>query len=581
MKTFLDFGIDVPTSAAGPEVYTTCPECSHTRKKRKAKCLSVNVDEHVWCCHHCGWAGTLKGGVQRTEVAWAKPRFIKPDPKRLPKSDLPPRVVEFFASRGITEDVLIRNKIGCGSVYMPQVEEHVNAISFPYYRDGELVNIKWRDGRKNFRLETGAERIPMGLDDVDGEPTWIWVEGEMDKLAFEVAGFLNVVSVPTGAPTPESKDYSSKFDYLENCRDQIEAANYHIIAVDGDAPGKALEDELARRLGRERCRRVVWPEGCKDANEVLTEHGELALVDCISNSQPYPVKGVFELYDLSDRIDQLYESGYEKGVRTGWDPMDELYSVRAGELTVLTGIPNSGKSNWIDALMVNLARDHGWRFAIFSPENQPLEDHMARMMEKHALRPFNKGPTARMTVDEREASKQWVHDHFSWILPDDDTDWTVDSVLEAARALVFRKGIRGLVIDPWNELEHVRPQNMSETEYVSASLKRIRQWGRQNSVHVWIVAHPAKLYKEKDGNYPVPTPYDISGSAHWRNKADNCITIWRDFSAPDSHVEIHVQKIRFRQIGKIGMAQLGYSKSTATYYDLAHYARLRREGVPI
>lgn len=580
MKTFLDYGIDLPHNGVG-EVYTICPQCSHTRKKKRAKCLSVNVDEQVWCCHHCGWAGTLKEGVRRTEIAWAKPTYRKPAPERLPKSDLPAKVLEFFGKRGISEDVLIRNKIGYGSVYMPQVEDHVSAISFPYYRGGELVNIKWRDGKKNFRLETGAERIPFGLDDVANEQTWIWVEGEIDKLALEVAGFLNVVSVPTGAPTPESKDYSSKFDYLENCSDLISAAQHHIIAVDGDAPGRALEDELARRLGREKCRRVIWPEKCKDANEVLLSRGEMDLVLCISNAQPYPVKGVFEVLDLSDRIDNLYANGYEKGVTTGWAPLDELYTVRAGEFTVVTGIPNSGKSNFVDALHVNLAKQHGWRLAIFSPENQPLEDHMARIIEKYAMRPFNEGPTPRMSREELAQAKQWVNDHFSWILPDDDADWTIDSVLDAARALVFRKGIRGLVVDPWNELEHSRPANMSETEYVSACLKRIRQWGRKYGVHVWIVAHPQKLYKDKDGNYPVPTPYDISGSAHWRNKADNCLTIWRDFAATEPQVEIHVQKIRFRQIGKIGMAPLGYSKVTATYYDQAEYAALRRQGVPI
>lgn len=581
MKTFLDFGIDLPPGA-GPEVYTTCPQCSHTRKKKRAKCLSANIDEGVWVCHHCGWAGSLRqGGRQAERIHWARPKYVKPAPEKLPSSGLPENVLAWFAERGIPADVLTRNKIGYGKVYMPQVEDWVSAISFPYYRDGELVNIKWRDGKKNFRLETAAERIPMGLDDVAGEDTWIWVEGELDKLALEAVGFLNVVSVPTGAPTPESKDYSSKFDFLENCQEAIDAAKNHILAVDNDEPGKVLEDELSRRLGREKCYRVTWPAGTKDANEALLAHGAGRVAQAITDAQPFPVKGVFEVYDLSDRIDHLYTHGYESGVSTGWQQVDQFYTVRPGEFTVMTGIPNSGKSNWMDDLCVNLARDHGWNIAMFSPENQPLEDHMARIMEKWAKEPFNHGPTARMDEETKDVAKAWVHNHFSWILPDDDDEWTVDHVLEAAKALVFRKGIRGLVIDPWNELEHNRPNGMTETEYISVSLKRIRQWGRRHGVHVWIVAHPQKLYKGHDGNYPVPTPYDISGSAHWRNKADNCVTVWRDFGATDSSVEIHVQKVRFRQIGKIGMAPLGYSKLCGFYYDMRDYADLRNQGAHI
>jgi twinkle protein len=274
---------------------------------------------------------------------------------------------------------------------------------------------------------------------------------------------------------------------------------------------------------------VIWPEGCKDANEVLTKFGASRLRECLDNAQPYPLEGVFAVEDLSDRIEHLYAHGWERGVETGWEEVDHFYTVRPGEFTVVTGIPNSGKSNWVDALTVNLAAIHGWRFAIFSPENQPLEDHMARMIEKYARCPFDDGPTERMDRDTLRMSKAWVNEHFSWILPGEDTDWTIENVLDRARALVFRKGIRGLVIDPWNEIEHYRVNGMTETEYVSHALKRMRQFARRHGIHLWVVAHPAKLYREKDGSYPVPTLYDISGSAHWRNKADNGICVWRDF----------------------------------------------------
>src|SRR5690606_34027597 len=147
--------------------------------------------------------------------------------------------------------------------------------------------------------------------------------------------------------------------------------------------------------------------------------------------------------DNSARIRHLFEHGWDKPVSTGWDELDQLYRVRPGELTVVTGIPSSGKSNWLDALLVNLAKMHGWRFGIFSPENQPLEDHQARMVEKYVGAPFYHGPTPRMTAAEVEAGMRWADEHLYWYLPPDADDWTVGNILATARQLVRQKGIRG------------------------------------------------------------------------------------------------------------------------------------------
>lgn len=565
-RTWADVGIVVP-AGAGAETDTTCPQCSPSRKNKRARCLSVNTEKGTWLCHHCGWSGGLAVGEKRLDVGWNKPKFRRPEFK------LPTEVgaVEWFASRGITEAVLKRNGVTRVQVYMPQVEDIVSAVAFPYYRGPELVNVKYRDREKNFRMEAGAERIFYGLNDIAADRLVI-VEGEMDKLSVEVAGITSCVSVPDGAPSPATKDYASKFSFLEADLDRLQGVAEIILAVDADEPGKRLEDELSRRLGRERCKRVVWPAGCKDANDVLRQHGAAILRECIDRAEPFPIAGVFDVEDVSDRIRRLYEMGWEKGVSTGWDELDRLYTVRPGEFTVVTGMPNSGKSNWLDALLVNLAELHGWRFAMFSPENQPIEDHMARVVEKWVGLPFADGPTERMTERQLQTGMDWASQHFSWVLPDDDSDWTIDNVLSAAKALVARKGVRGLVIDPWNELEHELPAGQTETVYIGNALKHIRQFARRHGVHVWVVAHPQKLYREKDsGNYPVPTLYDISGSAHWRNKADNGIVVWRDFSDQSKAVEVHVQKIRFRQIGQLGMAKLQYKPATQTYAEFGFF----------
>jgi twinkle protein len=561
MNTFADFRISIPNGAT-QECDTTCPECSAQRKKKTARCLSVNVALGTWHCHHCGWSGGLRQGTRNEKPAWNKPQFRRPAPIA---ENREPTMLEWFQERGIPQAVLERNRISTARVYMPQVEDHVQAIAFPYFRADELLNVKYRDLDKNFRMETGAERVLYGLNDIAPERCVI-VEGEIDKLSIEVAGITSCVSVPDGAPSENTKNYSSKFTFLDADAPALESVQEWILAVDNDAPGNRLGGELARRLGREKCKTVVWPGDCKDANDVLRSFGPEVLRECIELAKALPIEGVFSVLDLSEKIQQLYEYGWERGVETGWAEVDRYYTVRPGELTVVTGMPNSGKSNWVDALLVNLAAQFGWRFALFSPENQPLEDHMARMIEKYAGQPFADGPIPRMDQQTKDAAERWLNDHMFWILPQDDAEWNIDTVLERAKSLVLRKGITGLLIDPWNELEHLLPPGMSETVYIGQVLKRIRQFARRHSVHVWVVAHPQKIYRE-NGTYPVPTLYDISGSANWRNKADNGIIVWRDFGTPSAPVEIHVQKIRFRQIGRIGLAKLKYHAATQTYSE--------------
>jgi twinkle protein len=249
--------------------------------------------------------------------------------------------------------------------------------------------------------------------------------------------------------------------------------------------------------------------------------------------------------------------------------MDGYYRVMPGEITLITGIPGAGKSEWLDALTVNLARNHGWTFGVFSPENQPLEYHADKLIEKYVGKPAEAGPTERMNSLEHEDAMDWLDAHFTFVLPEEPT---IDGLLDIGRSLVRRNGIRGMILDPWNEIDHQRPAALTETEYISQSLTRVRKFARENGVHVWIVAHPTKLPKGNDGRYPVPTPYDIAGSAHWRNKADNCITVHRDQVDAGSVVEIHVQKIRKKQNGRIGVVDLQYNRVVGQYACDSNFA---------
>lgn len=432
MKNWPETGIDTRGKSSG-EVKTTCPRCSASRKKKTYPCLNVNLDEGVWHCWHCGWAGSLKQG-EYSRPALTK-TYRKPDYVRS-ATGLPERALQWFTTRGISEQVLVRNQIGHGMQYFPQIEQEATCVMFPYRRRGEVVNVKYRTADKMFRMEGGCERILYGLDDV-GERL-VWVEGEIDKLSVEVAGIASCVSVPDGAPAPDSKQYESKFDFLD--APELARASVHIIAVDNDAPGLRLRDELVRRLGPDKCRIVDWPDGCKDANDVLMQLGVDALSGCINDARELPIVGAHDVADFMDDIQRLYERGIPRGVSTGWKCLDEHYNVRAGDVTVITGAPNSGKSEWLDALTVNLAQLHGWRIGVFSPEQGTKAEHAAKLAEKHTGKPFNAGPTPRMTAAELDQAMTWAQDHYTWIDPDEPT---LTSLLTIARQLVLRRGVRG------------------------------------------------------------------------------------------------------------------------------------------
>jgi twinkle protein len=443
---------------------------------------------------------------------------------------------------------------------MPQLEEEVTAVVFPYFKDGEFVNAKFRDGAKNFRQIAGAEKLFFKFDDIS--PTTIIVEGEMDALSIEVAGFQNCVSVPDGAPAATAKNFDTKFEYLDN--DKVRAVEKWIIAVDSDEPGRRLEDELSRRLGRAKCFRVTWPEDCKDANEVLIKHGKEVLRACIDAAHPYPVEGVFSVRDIEDELRDLIDFGLPQGEPTGWKCVDDLYAPCPAQWSLITGIPSMGKSEWLDALAVNLASNSGWVFGVCSPENQPISWHSAKLIEKRMGKRLVPG---KFTQDEFNSAKNWLADRFHFILPEIPT---LDSVLESARELVRRHGMRGLIIDPYNELDHTsRKEGVAETEYVSLFLSQLRRFAREESVHVWLVAHPAKLMKQNDGKYPVPDGYSISGSAHFYNKADNIIAVHRDTSTPGASTEVHVQKVRSRWLGRRGVANLWWQPDSGRFTENA------------
>ena len=528
---------------------TKCPECSPNRRKKADPCLSVNIDEGIWKCHHCGWKGSLN---KKNDTYIPPPPIVKPEP---PKTDIPDKVYKWFKDRGISQTIVDDAKIGYDNRW----------IHFPFYKDGEVVNIKSRTADKQFRQAKNAEKCFYRFDVMSGMETIIITEGEMDALSLVEAGYNNVVSVPDGAIAPNSNPSDRKFSYLLSAEEHLMNATTIILAMDNDSSGNAMREELSRRIGREKCYRVNYPEGCKDMNEVLIKHGEDRLTEIITDAHPYPIDGVVLIDDvLEDAID-LLNTPDTKGLTTGWEALDEYYRISPSEVTIVTGVPNMGKSEWMDALMINLIQDNGWKFGIFSAENFPVKHHLLKLVGKFTNKPF--WGNDRMEEATARNSMNILNEHIKFIGTQEDSV-TMESILDQARILNFRYGLNGLVIDPWNTIEHKFRDGENETNYVSRILASLNTFAKIHEIHIWVVAHPRKMESDNNRKPVVPTPYDISGSANFYNKADNCITVHRHRSDDDDYVGIHVQKVRFQyKNGKTGTGKLSYNVRSGNYFE--------------
>jgi twinkle protein len=458
---------------------------------------------------------------------------------------------EWLKGRGISVDVARRNG----------VTGQKNAIEFVYVNEGEVVNRQTRTlSAKGFRFETGKPVIPFGLDDCEGQPEVVIVEGVMDKLAVEQAtGRTAVLAMPNA--TPSSDCYAL-------VGEATKAASKIIVAVDNDEPGEKLRDELIRRLGADRCWVVTW--STKDANDCLLENLAMGVQEGLGGAVPMPVEGVFTVDDSWAAIERLYEEGMGKGASTGWANLDRYYTVRRKQLTVITGTPSSGKSVFADAMLMNLAKSSWeWKFAICSPEMQPLERHWAHLIGLWAGQPFGEGPTPRMDRETLRQAREFVRDKFFMVLPEEPT---VDSVVERFLWTHRRHGVDGWLMDPWNEMDHSRPNGMTMTEYCNNELRKIKRVIQNHDVWGGLIAHPTKQYRNKQtGRYDVPTLYDIADSAAFFNKADNGLVIVRDKGDESAPVEVHVQKVRFQEIGGLTAdkpALFRHDKVTGQYREV-------------
>ena len=541
-----ELGIDISKVRGGK---TICPKCSHTRKHKSDPCLSVDIQEGLFNCHNCGFSGSAK--------VYQKKEFIKPLPRLEKVSE---KVLNFFEGRKISNNTLLRFGITEATEWMPLNQTESRVICFNYYRVGELINIKFRGQGKAFKMQKDAELIFYNLDAIKDETEIIICEGEIDCLSFHESGLFNSISVPNGA----SKG-NQKLEYLDNCWREFEDKTKIILAVDNDEAGNSLREELSRRLGKERCFTVTYPEGCKDSNEVLVKYGKEAVNQLVKNARPYPLEGVLEVEDLAETVQDYFLNGYPKGFKCGISGFDDHLQFSEGQLTMVTGIPGHGKDEFVNAITTGLALNHGWKFGDICFEETPAIK-VSKLIEKWSGKAFDfrKDLSHRMTSEQFEKGLLWVNEFYKFVNTDE-VDVTVEGVVEKIEQMVKRYGINGVVISPWNCFEHNIQQGENETLYTSRVLGKLITCLRKYNLHCFLIAHPTKIQKNRDtGKYEVPNLYSISGSANFFNKTHNGFTVYRDEDITD----VHIQKVKQSWLGKKGLVTFKYNSFTRQYENI-------------
>ncbi len=264
---------------------------------------------------------------------------------------------------------------------------------------------------------------------------------------------------------------------------------------------------------------------------------------------------------LKQSVNNLYESGLPYGLTTDSKNLDDIFRIDRGKLVTITGIPNMGKSEFLDFLCVQYNKIHKLKTVYFSPENQPIELHFSKLISKFTNQTFSN----KIDKNEFDKTVDYITDNFFFL--NYENIFNLESVLTETENIVNNNENVGiLVIDSFNKLEAQKDFNVTETDYISKILDSLERFAKRLNLIVFLVAHPRKMQKDSSGNYSIPSPYDINGSANFFNKSDYCITVHRDYS--ENNTIIKIDKVKFKNYGVVGETILGYDLKSGNYFDI-------------
>lgn len=604
---FIDLGIKSPPGKDRHSV--KCPQCSEKSKHPNHPCLTVNneVGNRWFKCHRCGWSGNLElmDKYKKVQDNSGMPANMGVERK------FSLAFSKYYRERGFSTTTLTQAKVyetDKGFIGFPFTENYtlVN-VKFLNYKPG--AKVKWWQIKKEYGTKIvfwGLELLTINKDPLRKESNIVGItEGEWDCLTYREVGLKNILSVPQGAPSVNSKNFKKEFSYLYDPYFQSIAkhVDFFIISVDDDEAGYKLFEELTRRLGKWRCKIVKYPKGYNDINEVSIGNKEKKLEalglkkvkELYENATNLPIQGIIRPSDIKQELMQYRKHGLQPGLSCGIPELDFLFTPKRGQMSLWGGIPGMGKSvslRWYLKELIKINPDV--KIAMFTPENRPTAREYIKLAELFAEKTFQEGHPDSMTEQEWSDIMNFVEKHFIVVAPDNRnyesfdgsikrTDVTkLKSICKYISYLVKTENIFGYVIDAYNKLDNEAPGYMSELKFIESQLDYIMDFNTYYNVHSWIVAHPTKLAKDRNGNYLMPSLYDTKGTSAWNERVDIGIIIHRykfaaltDAEAAEMDEEnddlkykakdvtityLKVEKIRFEETGTEGIIRLDFLK---------------------
>lgn len=516
----------------GQVVAEYCPICKGNTHDRET--FAIGLSNGLWQCLRgtCGKKGNFKQlcdmfGEQApttyslpTITQQRKKSYDRPNSEEL--CPVTPEIIKYFALRRISEQTMQDWKISA--------DKNGNIV-FPFYRDGELVYVKYRkpkrhakeDGPKEWQM-ANTEPILFGMDMVSFNKPLVITEGEFDALALYEAGVSNVVSVPCGC---------NNLDWIELCYDWLEKFNQIILFGDSDEPGMLMVSTLSKRLGEDRCMipkeypEMIWNGEdknriCKDANEILICYGPEALKSIVDSCEPAPIKGVIDVGKIV-YVDPIFKPRIMTKI-----PLLDLMTggFQEGGVTILSGKSGEGKSTLSGTLILNAVQD-GLKACVYSGELSQdlfLDWILTQATErkyigyKTDLRTGKNVPCVSSTI--RHRIQEWLLGNMylydNEIVGEQEQTKAILGVFEACAR---RYGCKIFLLDNlMSALTSPEEENKAQAKFTA----QLKSFARKYRCHVIMVAHPRKSNGKKEFDNE-----DISGSSAIGNLADFVLNVER------------------------------------------------------
>lgn len=442
------------------------------------------------------------------------------------------------------------------------------SVAFPYIKNGKAYAAKFRgqekrkkDGSANFRATQGVSRGLYNIDVLsrDQELPVVITEGEIDCLSVMQSGFLRAVSLPDGWTAQ-----GNKTEAIIEVEDLLRKSPFVIVAGDNDEAGESLPRVLATILSGHDVRYATWPDGCKDANDVLVAYGEGLVAKCLNEAKRIdPPGGVIS--GFSD----MPPMSAQRVLRIGKPEFDKVVALEIGEISVFTGLPGAGKSTFTLWAADEVSKNEKVRIGLIGFETHAyrIRDQLSRSRYRKPWRDLGEGERETLL---RDLDARWRLVHTSA-----DAQHHLGWLENMIKALAVRDRCKVIIVDPWNELEHLPEKGESMTNYINFAIKTIRGWAKALEIHIMIVAHPAKMRTDQ-GKRP-PTGYDIADSAAFFNKPGLGVTVHE--GSEDFEVHLYNWKTRDRLLYGTtpGRVVVQYASVYGVYRGLTETAQAELE----